>query len=115
MFPRFLALFLALVMLWSGVAVVEQRFAEALGVPASTADASRSGKRSDASGSMDDHWVDDQPSQPFSEPALDSALLMDMQRAVLCPEHRVSSPMLVDEVPRAPPLLEGLRRPPRVA
>ena len=115
MYPRIAALFLALVMLWSGVAIVEQRFAEALGLPASTADVSMNGKRGDASGSMDDHWVDDQPSQPFSEPALDSALLMDMQRAVACPEHRASCPMRADEAPRAPPLLEGLRRPPRVA
>ena len=115
MYPRIAALFLALVMLWSGVAVVEQRFAEALGLPASTADASMNGKRGDASGSMDDHWVDDQPSQPFSEPALDSALLMDMQRAIPCPERRASCPMLADEAPRAPPFLEGLRRPPRVA
>lgn len=115
MFTRVFALFLAMVMLWSGVAVVEQRFAEALGLPMSTADASIDGKRGDANGSMDDHWVDDQPSQPFSEPALDSALLMDMQRAVPHCERWASCPVSADETPRAHPHLEGLRRPPRSA
>jgi hypothetical protein len=37
MFPRVLAFLMAMVMLWSSVAVAEQRFAEALETPASTA------------------------------------------------------------------------------
>lgn len=115
MFPRVLAFLMAMVMLWSSVAVAEQRFAEALETPASTATVTVPGdaKRSDAQGSMDDHWVDDQPSQPFAEPAPDLAPWVDMHCAVPRCATRTPCPAWADEVPQAPPFLEGLRRPPR--
>lgn len=115
MFPRVFAFLMAMVMLWSSVAVAEQRFAEALETPASTATVTVPGdaKRSDAQGSMDDHWVDDQPSQPFAEPVLDLALWVDMHCAVPRCAIRTPCPAWADEVLQAPPFLEGLRRPPR--
>lgn len=115
MFPRAFAFLMAMVMLWSSVAVAEQRFAEALETPASTATVIVPGdaKRSDAQGSMDDHWVDDQPSQSFAEPALDLALWVDMHCAVPRCAIRTPCPAWADEVLQAPPFLEGLRRPPR--
>jgi hypothetical protein len=115
MFPRVFAFLMAMVMLWSSVAVAEQRFAEALETPASTATVTVPGdaKRSDAQGSMDDHWVDDQPSQPFAEPAPDLALWIGMHWAVPRCATRTPCPAWADEVLPAPPFLEGLRRPPR--
>jgi hypothetical protein len=112
MFSRVFAFLMAMVMLWSSVAVAEQRFAEALETPAST-HVPGDAKRSDVQGSMDDHWVDDQPSQPFAEPTLDLALWVDMHCAVPRCAIRTPPPAWADEVLQALPFLEGLRRPPR--
>ena len=109
---RMTAFLLALLLLWSGLAVTEQRFAEALDLPAPTAGVSGDAKRSDVNGSMDDHVVDDQPAQAFGEPLLDLPALMGSvdQTAVLAPA--TPRPLPPADGWRAPPYLEGLQRPP---
>lgn len=116
MSSRVIALLLSVLTLWLSLSVTEQRFAEALDLPEQTTSISGDAKRSDMVGSMDDHVVDDQPAQPFGEPALDlTALVDDASRTVFgmllvsnTPEQRA------DEI-RAAPHLEGLRRPPKSA
>lgn len=116
MSARVLAFLLALLMLWSGLAVTEQRFAEALDLPAQAVDVSHDEKRGDLAGSMDDHVVDDQPAQPFGEPALDTAVLLDTAGNPLgCSAPASACPLPPADAPWAAPFLEGLQRPPKHA
>ena len=116
MSARVLAFLLAMLMLWSGLAVTEQRFAEALELPVQMAGLSDDAKRSDLNGSMDDHVVDDQPAQPFGEPALDIAALIDSAGAnVGCSAPAASRPLQPADTRWAAPFLEGLQRPPKNA
>ena len=114
--PRVIAVLLAVLMLWSGLAVTEQRFAEALDLPEQVASLAGDGKRSDLHGSMDDHVVDDQPAQPFGEPALDFAALTGTACIFLdCGAKGSGPPRQAIDSMRAPPHLESLRRPPKSA
>ena len=116
MSARVPAFLLALLMLWSGLAVTEQRFAEALEEPVQTAGLSEDAKRGDLNGSMDDHVVDDQPAQPFGEPALDIAVLIDSAgHAIGCSAAVSTCPVQPTDAQWATPFLEGLRRPPKSA
>lgn len=116
MSARVLAFLLAMLMLWSGLAVTEQRFAEALELPVQTAGLSEDAKRGDLNGSMDDHVVDDQPAQPFGEPALDIAALIDSAgQAIGCSPASATCPLQPADTRWAAPLLEGLQRPPKNA
>ena len=116
MSARVLAFLLAMLMLWSGLAVTEQRFAEALDLPAQTVDVSHDEKRGDLAGSMDDHVVDDQPAQPFGEPALDIAVLIDSAgHTIGCGAAVSTCPVQPTDAHWATPFLEGLRRPPKNA
>jgi hypothetical protein len=113
---RIAAFLLALLMLWSGMAVTEQRFAESLDLPEQTAGLSGDTKRSDLNGSMDDHVVDDQPAQPFGEPALDFAALIDSAgQAASCSAAATGCPLQPTDSLWAAPYLEGLQRPPQSA
>lgn len=116
MSARVLAFLLAMLMLWSGLAVTEQRFAEALEMPVQTAGLSDDAKRGDLNGSMDDHVVDDQPAQPFGEPALDIAVLIDSAGPTIgCGAAVSACPLQPADARWAAPFLEGVRRPPKNA
>jgi hypothetical protein len=115
MFIRTTALLLAVLMLWSGVAVTEQRFAEALDLPGQAASASGESKRSDLVGSMDDHVVDDQPAQPFGDLASDLPALLDTTASTNRCAAVASFPIPHSGQMRPPPCLEGLQRPPACA
>jgi hypothetical protein len=116
MSARVFAFLLAMLMLWSGLAVTEQRFAEALELPVQTAGLSDDAKRGDLNGSMDDHVVDDQPAQPFGEPPLDIAVLIDSAgHAIVCSAAASTRPVQPNDAHWATPFLEGLRRPPKNA
>jgi hypothetical protein len=113
MLPRITAFLLALLMLWSGLAVTEQRFAEALDLPEQMAGVSGDAKRSDINGSMDDHVVDDQPAQAFGEPLFDlPALMGNLDDTVAVLVAATQHPVPPADGLRAPPCLEGLQRPP---
>ena len=111
--PRVVALLLAIVLLWSGVAMTEQRFAFAAGDPAQSHDqAAGESQHTDFTGSLDDHLIDDQPIQPHAEHVLDFAALLDT-------EHDRHGHVLIAARPRPPvdvillaPYLEGPQRPP---
>ena len=116
MSSRVVAFLLAVLMLWSGLAVTEQRFAEALELPEQASALAEDAKRSDLRGSMDDHVVDDQPAQPFGEPALEFAALIDTAGSNgFCLKQRMSQPPPPPGVRWTPPCLEGLKRPPKTA
>lgn len=116
MSARVLAFLLAMLMLWSGLAVTEQRFAEALELPVQTAGLSDDAKRGDLNGSMDDHVVDDQPAQPLGEPALDIAVLIDSAgHSIGCSAAVSVCPLPPTDAQWAAPFLEGLQRPPKSA
>jgi hypothetical protein len=116
MSSRALAFLLAVLMLWSGLAVTEQRFAEALDLPEQSAGATADPKRSALQGSMDDHVVDDQPAQPFGGPALESAALIDTWGTnAFRTAERADRPSPPPIARWTAPYQEGLRRPPKTA
>jgi hypothetical protein len=116
MSSRVVTFLLAVLTLWSCLAVTEQRFAEALELPEQTADLTADVKRSDLNGSMDDHVVDDQPAQPVGEPALDFAALIDsLGLTVICSTAQSARPPQPPDALWAAPYLAGLRRPPKSA
>jgi len=111
---RVVSLLLAFVLLWSAIAVMQQRFASTAEIPAQdqhqVADESR---HSNFSGSIDEHQVDDQPSQPHGEHVLDFAALLDalgnwngLQLAITRPSQAIDLILPF-------PSLEGPQRPPR--
>jgi hypothetical protein len=116
MSARTVAFLLAVLMLWSGLAVTEQRFAEALELPEQSVSLSGDPKRSDVNGSMDDHVVDDQPAQSFGEPALVFAALVDSVETSISPRSTAAvCPAQPADRSWETPLLQGIRRPPKSA
>lgn len=112
--PRVAAFLLALVLMWSGVAMAEQRFAFASDVPVHTQSAEHPAESHPAGfvGSLGEHQVDDQPSQPHAEHVLDFVVLLDA-----VPDRRAgiliaARPWPPADAMRRPPCLEGLQRPP---
>jgi hypothetical protein len=114
MSPRVVSLLLAFVMLWSAIAVTQQRFGSATGNPAQGQHlaADESGQ-ANFSGSIAEHQIDDQPSQPHGEHVIDVAALLDTRGhwngllvAAALPLHTV-------DVILPSPHLEGPQRPPR--
>jgi hypothetical protein len=116
MLPRIVAFLLAFLMLWSGLAVTAQRFAETLAWPEQTTSQSGDSRHSDGNGSMDDHVVDDQPAQPFGEPSLVFAALLDTAAPGFAGDDlKATCPARPAEATWVAPFLEGVRRPPRSA
>lgn len=117
--PRVAAFLLALVLMWSGVAMAEQRFAFAADGPAqgqstvALQDATAlAAQLAGFVGSIGAHQVDDQPAQPHAEHVLDFVVLLDA-----APERRMGAMVAARPWPprdamRLPPCLEGLQRPP---
>jgi hypothetical protein len=112
MFPRLLASFLALVVLWSGFAGWEQWAASADDLVHSAA--LLPGSPLD-DGSVADHHLDDQPAQsPFDAGGGALAVLPSQWRTAAADAGSQAPPTMTQRVPDAP-FLEGLRRPPRSA
>ncbi|PNG46879.1 MULTISPECIES: hypothetical protein [unclassified Variovorax] len=111
--PRVVALLLAVIFLWSGVAMTEERFALVAGdLSQGHGQAVAESLHTDFSGSLDDHLIDD---QPHAEHVLDLAALLNIQ-------HDRGEQMLTAARPRPPadvilrsPYLEGPQRPPCAA
>jgi len=111
---RVVSLLLAFVLLWSAIAVTQQRFALTAEIPAENqhqvADESR---HSNFSGSIDEHQVDDQPSQPHGEHLLDFAALLDSQCNWNGLQLAVARPSQAVDLILPSPSLEEPQRPPR--
>lgn len=111
--PRVAAFLLALVLMWSGVAMADQRIAFASDAPAQMQGADHlKSQPAGFTGSLGEHQVDDQPSQPHAEHVLDFVVLLDA-----VPDRRAgvliaTRPWPPADAMRLPPCLEGLQRPP---
>ena len=111
--PRLVALLLAIVLLWSGVAMTEQRFALASQGPLQGH--TSESQRADFSGSLDEHLIDDHPVQPHAEHVLDFTVLLDAERDRTSQPIATARPVQTADVIRPPPSLEAPQRPPRAA
>lgn len=113
---RIVALLLAILLLWSGVAMTDQRFA--LATPGSTQEHSQSAverKSADLIGSLDDHQLADQPAQPHAEHVLDLTLLLDAGHDRAGQPPATVRPVQPNDVILPPPCLEEPQRPPCAA
>ncbi|RZL63513.1 MAG: hypothetical protein EOP81_12335 [Variovorax sp.] len=111
--PRVAALLLALVLMWSGVAMAEQRIAFASDAPTPSQSAEQPASQpAGFVGSLGEHQVDDQPSQPHAEHVLDFVLLLDAVPGRRAGVLIAARPWPPADAMRLPPCLEGLQRPP---
>lgn len=112
--PRVISLLLAFILLWSAIAVTQQRFALTTEIPAQdqyqVVDASR---HANFSGSINEHQVDDQPSQPHGEHLLDLAALLDSLSNWNGLQLAMARPSQAVDLILPSPSLEGPQRPPR--
>lgn len=114
--PRVVALLLAIVLLWSGVAMTEQRLGLAsLGTAQGHSQSAGESQHTDFSGSLDDHQVDDQPLQPHAEHVLDFTVLLDAGHDRTGQPLATIRPLQPADAIRPPPCLEGPQRPPCAA
>ncbi|MET3497939.1 hypothetical protein [Variovorax boronicumulans] len=94
--------------------MTQQRFALTAEIPAQdqhqVADASR---HANFSGSIDEHQVDDQPSQPHGGQVLDFAALLDSQGNWSGLQLAMARPSQAVDLVLPSPSLEGPQRPPR--
>lgn len=113
--PRIVSLLLAFVLLWSLIAVTQQRFAFTTETAAQDQhQVAQESRHANFSGSIDDHQVDDQPSQTHGEQALDWAAPLasgDWNGLSLAGTRpsQAAGPILPS------PDLKGPQRPPRAA
>lgn len=110
---------LIVLVLWTALVGTDQRFTESLHADEQTIASTREDEtrlgRGDGNGSMDDHVLDDQPTQVHMGAALDAGLLTDalaVPPACVLWAAYVAAPA---ERMRAPPYLEGIQRPPSIA
>ena len=110
--PRVVSLLLAFILLWSAAAMTQQRFAFAESPAQSQRQVTDESLHTNFSGSIDEHQVDDQPSQPHAEHVLDFAVLLDTERDRNGLQLAMIRPLQPVDVILPSPCLEGPQRPP---
>lgn len=113
MFPRAVAVLLALVLVWAGFATQEIAVSLAWqGQVLAQEEPAGDSPHHSADGSVDDHHLDDQPAQTHAEnPADQPGLFLAGPMARSC-APRISKPNVYVAVAFAPPYLEAAQRPP---
>lgn len=111
MIHRALAIFLALLLCWSGFTTQEQVLTASTGdrVEVSLSEETREPLHD---GSVDDHHLDDQPGHAQVEGAMDLPALVTTLPSVTSPSLTMSRPGPHARAPWVAPYLDGPQRPP---
>ena len=113
--PRVFALFLALVLFWSGFTTQEQAISFASSNLGQVNSVPGELPQPVHDGSIDDHHLDDQPGQTLAEGAMDPLPLLTTGPAAAVPALTMSRPSPYAMAAWLAPYLDGPQRPPCAA
>lgn len=113
MSTRVIAFLLAAVLAWAGFATKQLPLSlGSAGVELTAVSSADIAAPGDASDSVADHRLDDQPSQGHTETLVDLPGLVPVRQSAATPALRMSRPGPYALAPMPPPYLDGLQRPP---
>ena len=110
MLRRVIALLLAVVLFWSGLGTLEAP--SALAQPSTDQIAHPGGPAGLNDGSVEDHHLDDLPSQAHSDPSAETPGLLAAPLASMAPALVMATPRTFVSAVAGPPYLAGPLRPP---